>query len=119
MAPAPDPLPDVIFHICTVADWQAAQAAGVYRGGAAARADGFLHLSTAAQVAGSLTKHFPDRDGILVLTVRTDALGGALRWEPSRGGAVFPHLYGDLPLNAVLAVRPAADVIAAAERSEP
>lgn len=110
MSPVPDPLPEFIYHICAAADWQAAQQAGVYRGSAAARADGFLHLSTQAQVAGSLAKHFPKPDGFVILTVRYDALKGVdLRWEPSRGGQLFPHTYTELPLGAVVAVTPARD----------
>lgn len=103
----PNPLPDLIYHICAAEDWRAAQPAGPYRGSAAARADGFLHLSTAAQVAGSLAKHYPDPAGFVVLTVRRAALGAALKWEPSRGGALFPHVYGEIPLGAVIAVVPA------------
>lgn len=106
----PPSLPDPIFHICAEADWQAAQRDGVYRGSARARADGFLHLSTAEQLSGSLTKHYPDPRGFVILSVRTSALDQSdLRWEPSRGGALFPHIYGDLPLAAVLAVTPARD----------
>jgi uncharacterized protein (DUF952 family) len=109
MSAAPHPLPDLIYHICAATDWQAAQPAGVYRGSAAARADGFLHLSTAEQLAGSLAKHYPNPDGFVILTVRRAALGSDLTWEPSRGGALFPHVYGEIPLSAVTAVAPAGD----------
>ena len=120
MSVAPQPLPDPIFHICAEADWRAAQRAGVYHGSAAARSDGFLHLSTAEQLSGSLAKHYPDPTGFVILSVRTASLGDVdLRWEPSRGGALFPHIYGDLPLAAVLAVTPASDAarLTAAETS--
>jgi uncharacterized protein (DUF952 family) len=113
------PLPDRIYHICAAADWRAAQQAGVYRGSAAARADGFLHLSTAEQVAGSLAKHYPDPAGFVILTVRTAALGDVLRWEPSRGGALFPHCYGEVPLEAVEAVAPAGDWAGARSADQP
>lgn len=109
MSAAPNPLPDLIYHICAAADWQAAQLAGAYRGSDAARADGFLHLSTAEQLAGSLAKHYPEPAGFVILTVRRAALGSELKWEPSRGGALFPHVYGEIPLSAVTAVVPAAD----------
>lgn len=110
MPVAPNPLPDLIYHICAAADWRAAQPEGAYRGSAAARADGFLHLSTAEQLAGSLAKHYPEPDGFVILTVHLAALGSSeLKWEPSRGGALFPHVYGEIPLNAVIAVAPASD----------
>src|SRR5262249_26456575 len=114
--------PDTIFHICAAVDWQAAQQAGVYHGSDRARADGFLHLSTTEQLAGSLTKHYPDPTGFVVLSVRMAALRNVdLRLGPSRGGALFPHIYGDLPLHAVLAVTPARDYasLIAAEPSRP
>lgn len=110
MSVPPNPLPELIFHICAATDWQAAQQAGVYRGSAQARADGFLHLSTAETLAGSLAKHYPDPTGFVILTVRLAALRDVdLRWEPSRGGLLFPHIYGELPLDAVRAVTPARD----------
>lgn len=109
MPAAPNPLPDLIYHICAAADWRAAQPVGRYRGSDAARADGFLHLSTAEQLAGSLEKHYPEPDGFVILTVQRAALGSELRWEPSRGGALFPHVYGEIPLSAVIAVVPATD----------
>jgi uncharacterized protein (DUF952 family) len=109
MSAAPNPLPDLIYHICAATDWQAAQVAGSFRGSAAARADGFLHLSTAEQLAGSLAKHYPEPEGFVILTVRRAAFGAELKWEPSRGGALFPHVYGEIPLSAVIAVAPASD----------
>ena len=119
MSVPPDPLPDYIYHICAAVDWQAAQRAGVYRGSAVARADGFLPLSTAEPVAGSLAKHYPNPDGFVVLTVRVAALGARLRWEPSRGGALFPHCYGEVPLDAVMAIVPARDWTAAGITRQP
>ncbi len=101
--------PELIYHICAAADWRAAQAAGVYHGGAAARVDGFLHMSTHEQVAGSLAKHYPDPAGFVILRVRAAVVRDTLRWEPSRGGALFPHCYGDIPLAAVAGTLPAGD----------
>ncbi len=93
-----------IYHICTRAEWQAAQARGRYEGSSQDRADGFIHFSTAAQVEASAAKHRAGQDGLVLVAVDAEALGAALRWEESRGGALFPHLYGALPLEAVRAV---------------
>ena len=92
---------DVIFHICRKQEWAEAQAIGRYSGSSQDRADGFIHFSSAAQVETSAAKHRAGQDGLVLLTVAADALGTALKWEPSRGGALFPHLYGDLPVSAV------------------
>lgn len=91
-----------IFHICREDEWRAALASGVYRGSSQDAADGFIHFSAADQVAASAAKHRAGQDGLVLLTVDADMLGAALRWEPSRGGALFPHLYGPLPVAAVL-----------------
>ena len=69
--------------------------------------DGFIHFSTAGQASETARRHFGGQDDLVVLAVDADGLGEALRWEPSRGGALFPHLYGDLPTNLVLEVWPA------------
>lgn len=76
--------------------------AGLYRGLDVDRWDGFLHFSTAAQVRESAARHRADVAELVVLTVDGARLGDALKWEMSRGGALFPHLYGPLPLSAVL-----------------
>ncbi|WP_420346421.1 DUF952 domain-containing protein [Pelagibius sp.] len=91
----------VIFHICRKDEWAEAQASGRYAGSSQDRADGFIHFSTAAQVETSAAKHRAGQDGLVLLAVDAEALGPALKWEPSRGGALFPHLYGPLPLPAV------------------
>lgn len=93
-----------IYHVCRRADWQAARAAGVYRGSAADRADGFIHLSPAGELAGTLAVHRPGERGLVLLTVDAARLGAGLVWEAGRGGRAFPHLYGPLPTAAVLAV---------------
>ena len=90
-----------IYHICRREEWAAAAAAGRYGGSSQDRADGFIHFSDGAQVEASAAKHRAGQDGLVLLTVEAAALGAALKWEPSRGGALFPHLYGDLPLSAV------------------
>ncbi len=90
-----------IYHMCRRDEWLAAQATGVYAGSSQDAADGFIHFSTAQQVVASAAKHRAGQSGLLLLAVRADALGAALRWEESRGGQLFPHLYGALPLSAV------------------
>ena len=91
------------FKIISTDDWAAFQAAGRYAGSAVDLADGYIHMSTAKQVAVTARKHYAGRDDLMLLTVDLDALGEALTWEPSRGGDLFPHLYADLPLSAVTA----------------
>ena len=90
-----------IYHVCKRAEWDAALKLGRYEGSSQDRADGFIHFSSAAQLAASVAKHRAGQDGLVLLAVDADALGPALRWETSRGGALFPHLYGALPLEAV------------------
>ena len=92
---------EMICHICRREEWDAAQARGLYHGSSQDRADGFIHFSSAAQVEASAAKHRAGQDGLVLLSVSAAALGPALKWEPSRGGALFPHLYGALPLSAV------------------
>ena len=87
-------------------EWQAAEAAGAYRGSSQDAADGFIHFSTAAQIVESAARHRAGQDGLVLLAVDARRLGGALRWEASRGGQLFPHLYGPLPLDAVIETRP-------------
>jgi uncharacterized protein (DUF952 family) len=92
----------VIYKICTASEWREAEAAGVYRGSAADRKDGFIHFSTAEQAAETAAKWFAGQRDLVLVAVDANALGDLLKWEPSRGGALFPHLYGDLDLKAVL-----------------
>jgi uncharacterized protein (DUF952 family) len=93
-----------IYKICPAAAWREAKDAGVYRGSADDRRDGFIHFSAASQVAGTAAKHFAGQSGLLLVAVDAEALGAALRWEPSRGGELFPHLYGDLDPGVATAV---------------
>jgi uncharacterized protein (DUF952 family) len=98
-----------IYKICTTAAWQAAEQAGLYRGSPLDARDGFIHFSTAAQVAETAAKHFAEQTGLMLVAVDDVALGAALKWESSRGGDLFPHLYGALPLAAVRWARPLPD----------
>ena len=94
----------VIYHICRGEEWEAARRAGRYAGSSQDAPDGFTHFSTAAQVKASAAKHRAGQTGLVLLAVDADRLGAGLKWEPSRAGALFPHLYGALPVAAVLAV---------------
>jgi uncharacterized protein (DUF952 family) len=100
-----------IYKICERAQWQAAEAAGHYRGSGVDERDGFIHLSTAAQVAETASKHFANAADLMLVAVDAAVLGAQLRWEPSRGGDLFPHLYAALPLAAVRWARPLPDEI--------
>ena len=92
----------LIYHVCRRAEFEAARARGAYAGSSQDATDGFIHFSSAGQVVASVAKHRAGQDGLVILEVRTDRLpAGLLKWEPSRGGALFPHLYGALPLAAV------------------
>jgi uncharacterized protein (DUF952 family) len=93
-----------IYKICPASAWREAERQGVYRGSADDLRDGYIHFSTASQVAGTARKHFFGQTGLFLIAVDADALGEALRWEPSRNDELFPHLYGELDLGAVRAV---------------
>jgi len=93
-----------IYKICPASAWREAERRGAFSGSADDLRDGFIHFSTAAQVAGTAKKHFFGRTGLFLIAVDADALGDSLRWEPSRDDELFPHLYGELDLGAVTAV---------------
>lgn len=95
-----------VYKIVAAALWRAAERDGIFRGSAHDARDGFIHFSTAAQVAETAAKHFAGQDDLLLAAVDGAALGPALKWEVSRGGALFPHLYGELALNLVVGVVP-------------
>lgn len=90
-----------IYKICERAAWREAERLGVYGGSDADRRDGFIHFSTAAQLAGTAAKHFAGQADLMLVAVDDAKLGPALKWEPSRGGELFPHLYGELSLDVV------------------
>lgn len=93
---------NLIFKICRRAEWDAAAKAGVYTGSAKDHADGFLHFSTAAQLAGTLARYYAEANDLVLVAVDANALGADLKFEPSRDGVLFPHLYAALPASAVL-----------------
>jgi uncharacterized protein (DUF952 family) len=99
-----------VYRLISADDWQAAQVVGEFRGGAHDLRDGFIHFSTAEQLADTARIHYAGQPALLLLYVRTEALAppAEWRWEASRGGALFPHLYGSLPITAVHRVEPLA-----------
>jgi uncharacterized protein (DUF952 family) len=92
----------LIYKILTQAEWDAALARGVFEGSAVDLQDGYIHFSAADQAAETARRYFSGIPDLVILAVRAEALGPALKWEPSRGGALFPHLYG--PLDPALVV---------------
>jgi len=93
-----------IFHLCQRDEWRAATLSGSYAGSSQDRAGGFIHFSTAAQVEASAAKHRAGQEDLVLLVVDDGLLGEAVKWEAARDGDLFPHLYGALPLTAVMAV---------------
>jgi uncharacterized protein (DUF952 family) len=91
-----------IYKICPASAWREAERQGIYRGSADDARDGYIHFSTAAQVTETARKFFIGQTGLFLVEVDGDALGSALRWERSRNDELFPHLYGELDLGAVL-----------------
>jgi uncharacterized protein (DUF952 family) len=96
----------LIYKIATAALWHEAEAKGVFDGAPIDLADGYIHFSTAAQAEETAAKWFAGQADLMLIGVDPLKLGDALRWEPSRGGALFPHLYAKLPLDAVVFARP-------------
>lgn len=96
----------IIYKICPAGLWHEAEQAGIFAGAPVDLADGFVHFSTAAQVRETAAKHFAGQSDLVLVAVSAEGLGPALRFEPSRGGDLFPHLHGPLPTGAALWVRP-------------
>lgn len=96
----------LILKIVPRSLWQAAEAAGRFEGAPIDLADGYIHFSSPAQVVETAAKHFAGQDDLLVVGVASDVLGDALKWEASRGDALFPHLHAPLALADVLWVKP-------------
>ena len=90
-----------IYKILRAPEWAALEADGETAGAPIDVADGFVHFSTAEQVRETAARHFADADGLILAAFDAEALGSALQWEPSRGGALFPHLYAPLRLADV------------------
>jgi uncharacterized protein (DUF952 family) len=102
-----------IYKICARPEWQVAEREGLYRGSGIDASDGFIHFSTAAQAIETAERHFAGQRDLMLVAVDAAALsavmGAALKWEPSRGGALFPHFYGAMPLSAVRWAKPLPD----------
>jgi uncharacterized protein (DUF952 family) len=96
----------IVYKVMSAAELQQMRRDGVFRGSPADIADGYIHLSCGYQVAATLDKHYSGVDGLMLAAVDLSALGDIVRWEPSRGGQLFPHIYGLLPVGAVVSVAP-------------
>jgi uncharacterized protein (DUF952 family) len=96
----------MVYHMCRADAWEEAVEAGVYRGSPQDLADGFIHFSTAEQVAESARRHRAGERGLVLVAVEDTALAARLRWEPARGGELFPHLYGPLDPAEAASVQP-------------
>ncbi len=97
-------MPEMVYKVCSAAEWSEPEVARGYTGSADDARDGFIHLSTAAQLAGTLARHFSGSDGrglpgLVLVSLDPAELGAALKWEPARDGSLFPHLYGALDPN--------------------
>lgn len=99
--------PTTAFKILTAEQWAKFQAEGIFHGAPVDLADGYIHLSTADQLQGTRDRHFAGQTGLVITKVDLAALGEMVKWEVSRGGELFPHIYGPLPMSAVLGTQPA------------
>lgn len=99
--------PATAYKILTADQWAQFQADGVFHGAPVDLADGYIHLSAAPQLQGTLDKHFAGQTGLVIAEIDLAALGNIVKWEISRGDALFPHIYGTLPMAAVIASRAA------------
>lgn len=94
--------PSHAWKVLTAAQMEELQAQQVFHGAPVDLADGFIHLSTDEQLRGTLDKHFTGQENLYLARIDLAALGSDVRWEPARGGALFPHIYGPMPLTAVI-----------------
>jgi uncharacterized protein (DUF952 family) len=98
-------MPDrIVYKIMSAVELQQMRRDGVFHGSPVDMADGYIHLSCGSQVAATLDRHFGGVEGLMLVAVDVSRLGDSLRWEPARGGELFPHIYGRLPMEAVVAV---------------
>jgi uncharacterized protein (DUF952 family) len=91
-----------VFKIMTASEWMGTQEEGVFTGSPVDREDGFIHFSSVSQVKETARRHFAGQDGLMLIWVDEASIADKLKWEPSRSGSLFPHLYGALPLSAVM-----------------
>jgi uncharacterized protein (DUF952 family) len=95
---------NTMYKILSRPEWEAAQQSGQFVGSDVDMRDGYIHFSTAAQAQETARRHFPGKADLVVLEIPTDGFGADLKWEPSRGGELFPHLYAPLPVARVTKV---------------
>src|SRR5690349_22713570 len=107
---------EVLYKVLRESEWREAQTRGIVVGSPDDLRDGFIHLSTREQLEGTLLRHFAGESGLIALEIAADRVGADLKWESSRGGALFPHLYGVLPLDAVVRTITLAPPHASADR---
>lgn len=96
----------LVYKVVSQAEWAEAERDGVFRGAAIDLRDGYIHLSSGEQVEKTVSLYFAERDDLVLAALDADQLGPAFKWEPSRGGALFPHLYATLPLDLVAWSKP-------------
>ena len=96
----------IVYKVMSAAELQQMRRDGVFHGSPVDVADGYIHLSRGFQLAATLEKHFSGMAGLMLVAVDLSLLGDTVRWEPARGGELFPHIYGRLPVEAVVAVAP-------------
>lgn len=96
---------DIAFKVLTADQWAQFKADGIFYGAPVDIADGYIHLSTAEQLQGTIDKHFDGQIGLVIAEIDLTLLKDSIKWEESRGGALFPHVYGNLPIKAVLSHR--------------
>jgi uncharacterized protein (DUF952 family) len=95
----------LVYKVVSQQEWAHAERDGVFLGAAIDLRDGYIHLSDGGQVEQTVALYFADRDDLVLLTLEAGRLGEALKWEASRGGALFPHLYGKMPLDIIVSAR--------------
>ncbi|WP_428682205.1 DUF952 domain-containing protein [Sphingopyxis sp.] len=93
------------FKVLTAQQWADFERERVFRGAPVDIADGYIHLSTAEQLEATIAKYFAGQSGLMIAEVDLTCLGDAIRWEPARGGALFPHIYAELPMHAVIGLQ--------------
>lgn len=94
--------PNTAYKIFTAGQWAQFQADGIFHGAPVDLADGYIHLSASEQLQGTLDKHFAGQEGLVIAEIDLAMLGDTVKWEVSRGDALFPHIYGALPIAAVI-----------------
>ncbi len=90
-----------IYKVCSKAVWEEIRQLTSWNGSPHDLRDGFIHFSTASQLDGTVRKHYAGQSDLMLLAIDAEKLGDALKWEPSRGGELFPHLYGPLPISTI------------------